>query len=102
MILFFYTDSLSPIAYYLLYLALWVSMGGLFWASEKSTPAKAIIRLIFIAGVLCRLVLIYVDPIFEDDHFRYLVDGFMFLDRGTPYEVAPIGPIGLHQFTEIA
>ena len=40
-------------------------------------------------AVLFRLVTWQVAPILEDDHFRYLWDGFVFYEFGTPYNTAP-------------
>ncbi len=40
-------------------------------------------------AIIFRLIGIYGSPILEDDHFRYLLDGCMFVTYGTPYGIPP-------------
>ena len=40
-------------------------------------------------GLLLRILGLFSYPVFEDDFFRYLWDGRMLLEAGTPYGVAP-------------
>lgn len=39
--------------------------------------------------ILFRLIGVYFGPIFEDDHYRFLWDGYTFANFGSPYGVAP-------------
>ncbi len=39
--------------------------------------------------ILFRLIGVYFGPIFEDDHFRFLWDGYTFATFGSPYGIAP-------------
>lgn len=40
-------------------------------------------------ALLFRIIGICYDPIMEDDYYRYLWDGYLFWQQGTPYGVAP-------------
>ena len=55
------------------------------YSDEQSiSPA----RLLFWAGCF-HLIGVLGDPLWEDDFFRYLWDGYRFYETGTPYGVAP-------------
>ncbi|TGL61370.1 hypothetical protein [Leptospira sarikeiensis] len=43
----------------------------------------------FYLGVFLRLFLVFLVPIFEDDWARYLWDGWVIQERGTPYGISP-------------
>ena len=57
-----------------------------FWRQPETLPLG---RLIFWAALfrVCRLFGV---PLFEDDWFRYLWDGYRFAQTGTPYGWAPV------------
>jgi len=40
-------------------------------------------------ALLFRVIALFGAPILEDDHFRYLWDGWMVLNQGSPYGIAP-------------
>lgn len=46
-------------------------------------------RTVWFWALLFRVVGFYGEPLFEDDHYRYLWDGFRYAAAGTPYGVAP-------------
>jgi hypothetical protein len=48
----------------------------------------SIFSILILAAVL-RLISLFAIPILEDDHFRYLWDGYLFATNGTPYGAAP-------------
>ena len=41
-----------------------------------------------------RLCGLYSEPLFEDDYFRYLWDGYVFIAEGSPYGVLPVDYFG--------
>lgn len=47
------------------------------------------ISTLFIWAIVFRLIGLHGGPIFEDDFYRYLWDGYRFWEDGTPYGVAP-------------
>lgn len=53
----------------------------------RATPISAHCVLLF--ALLFRLIGAFGDPILEDDHYRYLWDGWMTLNQGTPYNSPP-------------
>jgi len=60
---------------------------------HKQSPAAHTITttlcVILFWGVIYRLLGLLGGPIFEDDFFRYLWDGYLFFERGSPYGVPP-------------
>ena len=74
-----------PIYYVLLGICLVGSLVAFQSADEKSlTPMK----LLFWAASF-RLIGVFGDPLWEDDFFRYLWDGYRFFESGSPYGIAP-------------
>ena len=41
-------------------------------------------------AVIFRLIGLAAIPIYEDDFYRFLLDGWVFANRGTPYDLAPL------------
>jgi alpha-1,6-mannosyltransferase len=62
-------------------LSVWIAIGKHF---EKLTVAKVILT----TSILC-LVGVLASPILEDDHFRFLWDGYITATTGRPYQHAP-------------
>lgn len=56
---------------------------------STQTSHVALIAAVFIWPILFRLIAVQFYPIYEDDHYRFLWDGFVFFEYGTPYGVAP-------------
>ncbi|MEM7099417.1 MAG: hypothetical protein AAF541_14230 [Pseudomonadota bacterium] len=48
------------------------------------------VREVLFFALIFRLVGIWGDPVLEDDHFRYMWDGWMTLHQGTPYDSPPL------------
>ncbi|MEI1279772.1 hypothetical protein V6Z05_15685 [Leptospira venezuelensis] len=46
-------------------------------------------RVSFVLGLLLRVLLIFSTPIFEDDWARYLWDGWVSSEKGSPYGITP-------------
>jgi len=44
---------------------------------------------ILLSAVLLRLIALYGEPLFEDDHFRYMWDGYQTVETQNPYTDAP-------------
>lgn len=44
---------------------------------------------IILWAIVFRIIGVYGSPILEDDYFRYLLDGCVFVTTGTPYSIAP-------------
>lgn len=59
------------------------------WALEYRAKIAFSWRAVIVFAVLFRLVGVFAYPVLEDDHFRYLWDGWMFVEFGTPYGIAP-------------
>ncbi len=57
----------------------------LYWRSGREAPFAAL----FIWAVLFRLCGLVGDPLFEDDFYRYLWDGYRFAQDATPYASVP-------------
>lgn len=62
----------------------WVLTGAVafFWASNHA-------RFWLAMGIGFRLIGLWAEPLFEDDHHRFLWDGRMFFVTGNPYDTAP-------------
>jgi len=58
------------------------------WHCNK-TSQKIAFRWIFITALILRLMSLLGDPLFEDDYFRYLWDGFQTATTNDPYSLAP-------------
>ncbi|WP_460048073.1 hypothetical protein [Sessilibacter sp. MAH2] len=48
-----------------------------------------IVSAVFTWPVIFRLIAVQFYPVFEDDHYRFLWDGYVFFEYATPYGVAP-------------
>jgi len=57
--------------------------------SNNSHDKKNYIFFIVLWAVIFRIIGLFFDPIFEDDFYRYLWDGFQFSENKTPYGIAP-------------
>ncbi|MCG8611841.1 MAG: hypothetical protein MI864_15035 [Pseudomonadales bacterium] len=60
----------------------------LVWGAEKSDLQVDRVSILFWALVFHGIGL-FAAPIYEDDHFRYLWDAWVFVQHGTPYGIAP-------------
>ncbi|PJZ75345.1 hypothetical protein CH365_19365 [Leptospira neocaledonica] len=77
--------SLSGTLYILGFCGLSVVYGFLFLSKTFETAGK----LSFFLGLLVRVILIFSAPIFEDDWARYLWDGWISSEKGSPYGITP-------------
>ena len=68
----------------------WVSLSwvGLFWCFRRHPGSLPVARLLVWAA-LFRICGLFGIPLFEDDWFRYLWDGYRFAETGTPYGWPP-------------
>ena len=57
-------------------------------------PGAMSVRRLIVWAVLFRLCGLFGVPLFEDDWFRYLWDGYRFAEAGTPYGWAPADSFG--------
>ena len=57
------------------------------WCQAKQVQVSVPIMLAF--ALLFRLIGLFGLPIFEDDFYRYLWDGYMLVETGNPYGIAP-------------
>jgi len=55
----------------------------------ESHNQKIAFRWIFISALILRLISLLGEPLFEDDYFRYMWDGFQTATTGDPYTFAP-------------
>ncbi|MGJ4744804.1 hypothetical protein ACQV5M_00460 [Leptospira sp. SA-E8] len=77
--------SLSGSLYILGFCGLSVVYGSLFLSKTFETSGRSG----FVLGLLLRCVLIFSTPIFEDDWARYLWDGWISSEKGSPYGITP-------------
>ncbi|TGK44145.1 hypothetical protein [Leptospira andrefontaineae] len=77
--------SLTGSLYILGFCGLSIVYGFLFLSKTLESSG----RLGFVLGLLIRFVLIFFTPIFEDDWARYLWDGWISSEKGSPYGIAP-------------
>ncbi len=66
----------------------WLALLGA-WAGRAKRRAPTATP-VFAWAIVFRLAGLAAMPIYEDDYFRYLWDGWLFLHAGTPYGPAPI------------
>lgn len=60
-----------------------------FWLYLHNRQLEISFRAVFVWAVVFRLIGIAGSPILEDDFYRYLLDGCVFLSTGSPYGVTP-------------
>ena len=76
-----------------LYISLAAIMGGVllgFWALVRGLkPSLGALALIFLIGLVARLMMFHSNPVLEDDWHRYLWDGASVAHGVDPYEFAP-------------
>lgn len=65
------------------FLLLW----GAFSQQDLNQPKQ--FQIILFWAILFRLLGLFAEPILEDDHYRYLWDGYQFVSNGSPYGRAP-------------
>ena len=68
----------------------WVSLPWIFvFACFRGCPDALPVRRLIFWAVMFRVCGLLGIPLFEDDYFRYLWDGYRFAETGTPYGWAP-------------
>ncbi len=72
-----------------LYILAWLAFAGGVHC-KKLSPSS-----ILFWAFCMRLCVLCAPPLFEDDHYRYLWDGYLFLTQGSPYQGAPLGYFNL-------
>lgn len=70
------------------------------WYYHWYTKQELSVYLLLVFAALFRLVGIMSYPILEDDGFRYLWDGYMSIELGTPYGYAPAEFFDSHNLSE--
>ncbi len=58
-----------------------------FWLRAKRIPLS--FWSVFLWAALFRVIGVWGEPILEDDFYRYLLDGCLFVSTGSPYSIAP-------------
>jgi hypothetical protein len=81
------SNTRTDAAVYFFLLAMTLGFACLAWAYREGSRATA--RAVFILAVLLHLLGLLGTPLFEDDHYRYLWDGYRFVESGSPYGAAP-------------
>lgn len=64
-----------------------ISYGWAYASASHSKPPTA--KHVLLIAVLFRVIGCFGLPLFEDDYFRYLWDGYRFAESGSPYGIAP-------------
>ena len=76
-----------PVFYALMFSLALISF-GLFLKLNLNDSAVSLGAIVFWA-VVFRMIGVAGLPIYEDDFYRYLWDGYLFYERGSPYGIAP-------------
>jgi hypothetical protein len=69
--------------------AAWAIFLLLYFYSRRG-EADIRIWVIILWAVIFRLIALGAIPIYEDDYYRFLLDGWVFANRGSPYDLAPL------------
>ena len=64
-----------------------VAWAALAWAAAYASWRDTTVILVF--GIGFRIVALTAQPVMEDDHYRFLWDGYRFAATGNPYDEAP-------------
>lgn len=59
------------------------------WWHASNNQYALPVRWIVLSALLLRLLSLTGEPLFEDDHYRYMWDGYMTATTGDPYSLAP-------------
>jgi alpha-1,6-mannosyltransferase len=59
------------------------------WCALDHAFDRTTLPTLLVALILTRVVALFAQPLLEDDHFRYLWDGYITATSGTPYSYAP-------------
>ncbi|GAA6154304.1 hypothetical protein [Pseudoteredinibacter isoporae] len=78
-------SSLASISFWVFWFLSKVDTGNI----PREVSPKNYIWIIVGWAIVFRFIGLFFDPIFEDDFYRYLWDGFLFSKEGTPYGKAP-------------
>ena len=78
---------------------LWGAYIVAFIASDKSATHE-VLRVILLWGLVFRAIAFFAQPIYEDDHYRYLWDGRTLVETGNPYAHAPEDFFGARGVTD--
>ena len=60
-----------------------------YWFWLQASQVELSFKSVFLWAVLFRLIGVWGSPILEDDFYRYLLDGCLFVSTGSPYGIAP-------------
>ena len=60
-----------------------------YWFWLRASQVELSFKSVFLWAVLFRLIGVWGSPILEDDFYRYLLDGCLFVSTGSPYGIAP-------------
>lgn len=61
----------------------------IYWFYLYQRDAQISFTAILLWALLFRLIGIFGEPLLEDDFYRYLLDGCLFISEGSPYGIAP-------------
>lgn len=87
------STGLSLIEFFVMIALLFAISAYLAYATHEQSH-KISLNTILLWAVVFRGIGIVFSPIYEDDHFRFLWDGFVFYEYGTPYGIAPSALFG--------
>lgn len=67
-----------------------IAMAGCFYCLPLRVEfSKSILSAVFLWSIVFRLLGLLGNPLFEDDFYRYLWDGYQFIEQGNPYLYPP-------------
>ena len=72
---------------YVFLVAMLFAFAGLGWAYRRTNTISA--SKVFAVAALLHLIGLCGLPLFEDDHYRYVWDGYRFVTSGSPYGIPP-------------
>jgi alpha-1,6-mannosyltransferase len=97
----YFSLASSAIQLYVLALASLVQFGLIAWIGFSKHFDKLTLRQVAFSVSLICIVGLFSSPMLEDDHFRYLWDGFITATTGRPYLYSPSHYFGLNPVNEV-
>ena len=72
----------------------WVALIALAFIRKNNSSSRYSLKPIILWAVLFRLVGLFAEPIYEDDYYRFLWDGYQTASTANPYDSTPMSHFG--------
>jgi len=86
-------QGIVPLEKFLLFIAIpWIGLIALFLKSKEINKIikPSFLKIVIVWAILFRIAGLLAEPIYEDDYFRFLWDGYRFAETGDPYSETPM------------